>query len=391
MIFMSNKVKVFYLSAISFLINLSGGMLFGNLILVSNAVGLTRDMLGLSRSIGDAFGYISKVTSAILSDRYKDRRSFLIIGYGLSIVLKPLFILSVCPYFSTPFRVILFFTINIVDKLISSIRDIPRDSMISEIDPENIQQNILIRKVSSYAGTTLGVIMGNILYGFQFTPMIVALIAYVPCVMGIIVAFSNIPESFSHEDKTLNFQEFKNHVKESMYYFIPVILSICIGLLGKINESYFWKEASDKLNITKHNGWLFFCSYFSSALTSYILTKFQVQKPKHWLSLSFVFLIVSNIINYFSMTVMSVFTSTIFMGMFGALIDNLIPIVVLTKIKEKQIKATMVSVVNICISFSMFLSPILINILLKRFTLSFLSGILVFPCVTSIMILQLFA
>ena len=134
------------ITIISFLINISSGMVFGNIIPISIAVGLTGDALGFSRAIGNSVSYISKVSSAFFSDIFTNRRFFLLLGYGLSIIIKPLFILSMYDGISQYIRIILFIALNIIDKFVGAIRDIPRDALIVDLDPHNIKNNIIFYK-----------------------------------------------------------------------------------------------------------------------------------------------------------------------------------------------------------------------------------------------------
>lgn len=372
--------KVLLLSLVSFLVNFASGMLFGNIVFIGiHVVGLSAQLLGLSRSLGDSIGYFNKIVSGFLSDRFHNRRIFLIIGYGLSIILKPLFIMSLYPGFQINFRVILFFILNIVDKCVSSIRDIPRDALIADTsNKETIQYNLIVRKMFSSAGTFLGAMSGKILFKY-LSPWVVATIAIIPTVIGTAVVFFSIQDSFTQREAVVDIPQYKSHIYSVSKKIWPIWLAIIIGFIGRLNESYLWSAAAEKLNFLQNNGYLFDTYYLTYTLTSLILATKTIRHAKTWFIFIFTLLLISNLLAYSFFSLPVVFICTILCGIFNGLIENLTIFVVMSHIENRSIRASILSITQLCIGISVLLSPLIANYMLRFFNLQFVFGMACIP------------
>ena len=79
-------------------------------------------MLGLIEGTAEALSYALRAVSGIFSDKFRKRKLFVLVGYSLSNVVKPLFAVAI-----VPFDV---FLIRVSDRVGKGIRNSPSDALL---------------------------------------------------------------------------------------------------------------------------------------------------------------------------------------------------------------------------------------------------------------------
>lgn len=142
--------NVFFLGVVSFWNDISGQMVvavfpaFFQSVLKSGAAAL-----GLIEGVAEGLANIIKIFSGSLSDRVKHRKVFAILGYVISTVTRPIYLLA-----ATPAHV---FGIRVFDRIGKGIREAPRDALISlSVPREELGRSFGYHRAMDALGSILG-------------------------------------------------------------------------------------------------------------------------------------------------------------------------------------------------------------------------------------------
>ena len=117
--------NVVRLGFVSLFTDVSTEMILGVLpIFIVKDLGATAAVLGLIEGVAEAVNYTFRVLAGVLTDRIGRRKPFVLIGYGLSSIAKPLF--AVANSWSQVFGV------RVIDRAGKGTRTSPRDALISD-------------------------------------------------------------------------------------------------------------------------------------------------------------------------------------------------------------------------------------------------------------------
>jgi MFS family permease len=124
--------SIWALGFVSLFMDVSSEMIHALLpVFLVTTLGASATLVGLIEGLGEATASISKLFSGWLSDRLRNRKAFVILGYGLGTLSKPLFALA--PSASWVL------TARISDRLGKGIRGAPRDALVGEIAPAHVR------------------------------------------------------------------------------------------------------------------------------------------------------------------------------------------------------------------------------------------------------------
>ncbi len=145
--------NVLSMGAVSFLNDLSSDMIFPFIpAFVTTVLGGSAAFVGVIEGVADATQSILKIISGRFSDRWKRRKPFLVLGYGLSAFSKPLLSLA-----ASPWHVL---AVRFLDRVGKGTRDAPRDALISF----SSARNVIGRAFGFHRGSdTLGAAIGPVI------------------------------------------------------------------------------------------------------------------------------------------------------------------------------------------------------------------------------------
>ena len=127
----SGMRNVLMLGLVSFFTDFSSEMVLGVLpLFIVNNLGASRAILGAIEGSAELSSYAFRMVSGALSDKIKKRKVFVLIGYGLSTISKPFFIIA-----TTWFDA---FIVRMVDRIGKGVRTVPRDALIADSVAESI-------------------------------------------------------------------------------------------------------------------------------------------------------------------------------------------------------------------------------------------------------------
>jgi MFS family permease len=245
----SGLKNVFNLGLVSFFTDFSTEMILGILpLFVVNNLGASRAMLGIMEGSAELIGYAFRMVSGSLSDYFKKRKIFVLVGYGLSTISKPFFA------FSTSW--IDAVLVRVIDRMGKGIRTAPRDALIADSVSESISGKAFgIHRTIDQIGAILGPIVA-----FAILQVLdiqwVFLFSLVPGIVAVIILLFFVKEIiFVNKDQTSSSGNHKKEkisliantlalVKENKAFVTLMIISGVFGL-GAFSFSFVLLKSQD--------------------------------------------------------------------------------------------------------------------------------------------------
>lgn len=191
---LSRNTKLF--SIASFLVDLSSEMIFPLLpFFLTQILAAPVFVIGLIEGLADFTKNGTSVLSGLYSDRIGKRKIIILVGYGLSGLLKGFFVIVT----TWPQA----FIVRIIERFGKGLRDTPRDALIvlSE-SKENLGKAFGFRKMMDNFGAILGPLAGSMLLvfllpgGVEYAYRAIFGIALIPAVLSVFVL------TFIHDKQT---------------------------------------------------------------------------------------------------------------------------------------------------------------------------------------------
>lgn len=128
----TSRRNIFALGFVSFFTDISSEMVFSILpTFLLSLPGSSTVILGFVEGTAEALSYALRSISGIFSDKFKKRKIFVLIGYGVSNVVKPFFAVA-----RAPLDVLI---IRVSDRVGKAVRTSPRDVLLAESVSEKHQ------------------------------------------------------------------------------------------------------------------------------------------------------------------------------------------------------------------------------------------------------------
>ncbi|MGQ9511568.1 MAG: MFS transporter [Thermaceae bacterium] len=147
---------IYALGLVSFFMDVASEMLYPLLPLFLVSLGAGAAAVGLVEGIAEATASLFKVVGGRLSDRTGARRPFLLLGYGLPFLLRPLLALA-----TQPWHVLLY---RFLDRAGKGLRTAPRDALVAELAPKGaLGRAYGLHRAMDTLGATLGPLLATLL------------------------------------------------------------------------------------------------------------------------------------------------------------------------------------------------------------------------------------
>jgi len=139
--------------------------------------------LGLVDGIAEGLSNLFKIYSGNLSDKFQNRKSFVVFGYVLSVLTRPFYILAGTVSSALGLRVL--------DRVGKGLRDAPRDAIVSFSTPkEEIGRSFGFHRAMDKAGSIIGPLVAYLI--LKFFPMNFNAVFLTAFVVGILTIASLI-------------------------------------------------------------------------------------------------------------------------------------------------------------------------------------------------------
>ena len=187
--------NVIAMGMVSFLNDISSDMIYPFIpIFLTSVLGATATFVGLVEGVADATASFLKIVSGRLSDRWRIRKPFVVFGYSLSAVAKPLLAVAAAPWHVLGVR--------FLDRVGKGVRDAPRDALISF----STEKKGLGRAFGFHRGAdTLGAALGPLI-AFAILPFInndlrtLFLLSFFASFLAVLILQFSVREVKNHAD-----------------------------------------------------------------------------------------------------------------------------------------------------------------------------------------------
>ncbi len=231
--------NVLYLGLVSFFTDFSTEMILGVLptFIVTN-LGASRAILGAIEGSSEFTSYAFRMISGSLSDKFRKRKIFVLIGYGLSTISKPFFVIA-NGWLDA-------FIVRAVDRVGKGVRTAPRDALIADSVSESISGKAfgIHRTIDQMGAITGPLVAFAILQTMDIQA--VFLLSLVPGAIAVIILIFFVKEVAIKKltSSTTIFGNIRALLKENKAF---VILTIITGVfsLGAFNFSFILLRASE--------------------------------------------------------------------------------------------------------------------------------------------------
>ena len=227
--------NVFYTGIVSFLTDTATKMVYSVMPMFLMSIGASKTSLSLIEGIAESTASLLKAFSGYWSDKIGKNKPFMLIGYGFSTLIMPLYALVV-----SPIHVLL---LRFVERVGKGIRTAPRDSLVAGSAGDNdTGKSFGLHKAMDNSGAILGPLLAFlVLYIKPGDFRLIFLLAGIPGVLGMIFLILKIKEAKKSKENLLKKFRFHDYPKR-FYLFLGIIFIFTLGnstdalLIVKANE-----------------------------------------------------------------------------------------------------------------------------------------------------------
>jgi len=227
--------NIVFIGLTSFLTDTSVKMLYSVMPMFLLSIGASKTSLALIEGIAESTASLIKGLSGFWSDKIGRNKPFLIIGYGLSALIIPLYFLVYAPIH------VLF--LRFVERFGKGIRTAPRDSLIAgSVTNGESGKSFGLQKAMDNSGAILGPLIAfGLLLLFPGNFKLIFLLAGIPAIIAIFVIIFGIKEARKNKAELFTKFHFRDF-SPKFYFFLAIIFIFTLGnstdalLMVKANE-----------------------------------------------------------------------------------------------------------------------------------------------------------
>jgi MFS family permease len=228
--------NILFTGVTSFLTDTSVKMVYSVMPMFLMSIGASKTSLALIEGIAESTASLVKAFSGFWSDRIGKNKPFMLIGYGLSALIIPLYTFVV-----TPMQVLF---LRFTERFGKGIRTAPRDSLIagSVINGET-GRSFGLQKAMDNSGAIAGPLAAFALLSFLPGDFrLIFLLAGIPAILAIFVIIFGIKEAGKSKNELFTKFHFRNFPAK-FYLFLGIVFVFTLGnstdalLMVKANET----------------------------------------------------------------------------------------------------------------------------------------------------------
>src|SRR4030042_3123197 len=195
----SRLKNIYILGTVSLLNDFSSEMIYPLIpSFVKSVIGLGPAFLGILEGIAESTNSILKLFSGYFSDRMKRRKPFVVAGYAISNLLRPMIGLT------RSWGVLLFLRFS--DRVGKGIRTSPRDAMIADFSPVSRRGFAFgFQRSMDHIGAVLGSMIASLLlYFFTIEMRTIFLISAIPGVIAVLLMIFGVRSTYGRNNFVKN-------------------------------------------------------------------------------------------------------------------------------------------------------------------------------------------
>ncbi len=227
--------NILFTGLTSFLTDTSVKMVYSVMPMFLISIGASKTSLALIEGIAESTSSLIKALSGFWSDKLGKNKPFMLIGYGLSALIIPLYTFVVSP--------IQVLVLRFIERFGKGIRAAPRDSLIAgSITNGESGRSFGLQKAMDNSGAIVGpMIAFAMLSLLPGNYRLIFLIAGIPAILSIFVIIFGIKEARKNKNELFVRFHFKD-LPVKYYFFLVIIFIFTLGnstdalLMVKANE-----------------------------------------------------------------------------------------------------------------------------------------------------------
>ena len=218
--------NIFILGLVSLLTDLSSQMVFPLIpLFLTTTLGAGAYAVGTVEGAAETTASLLKVISGYWSDKIKKRKPFVLLGYSLSSVTKPLFALA----YTWPF--VLF--IRVVERIGKGLRTAPRDAIVAESCDKNVRGKAYgLQRAMDGIGSISGAVLAFLLLpslGYRN----IFLLAFIPAIIAVfVILFVKEKKMPSKEARKISLKISFRELPSNLKLFIAASSVFALGHFG---------------------------------------------------------------------------------------------------------------------------------------------------------------
>ncbi|MBU4185523.1 MAG: MFS transporter [Proteobacteria bacterium] len=174
--------NIFIMGLVSLFTDLSSQMVFPLIpLFLTTVLGCGAYAVGIVEGAAETTASLLKVVSGYWSDKIRKRKPFILFGYSMSTITKPLFALA------NIWTFVLF--LRVIERIGKGIRTAPRDALVAESCDESVRGKAFgFHRAADGIGSTLGAVLALLLlpmWGYRN----IFLFAMVPGIISVFIIF----------------------------------------------------------------------------------------------------------------------------------------------------------------------------------------------------------
>jgi len=227
--------NIIFTGLTSFLTDTSVKMVYSVMPMFLMSLGASKTSLAVIEGIAESTASLVKAFSGFWSDRIGKNKPFMLIGYGLSALIIPLYTFVV-----SPMQVLY---LRFVERFGKGIRTAPRDSLIAgSVTNGETGRSFGLQKAMDNSGAIVGPLAAFVLLiFFPENYRLIFLLAGIPAVLSILVIILGIKEAKRDQESLFKKFHFKDFPAK-FYLFLVIVFVFTLGnstdalLMVKANE-----------------------------------------------------------------------------------------------------------------------------------------------------------
>lgn len=213
--------NVFFTGLTSFFTDTSTKMVYSVMPLFLLSIGTSKTTISLIEGVAESTASLIKALSGYWSDKIGRNKPFMLIGYGITALVTPLYVLV-----RVPVQVLFY---RFFERIGKGLRAAPRDSLISGSTTINYAGvNFGFHKAMDNSGAILGPLAAFLLlYFFPLNYKNIFLIATIPAVLGVATIAVFIKEAKGEKSKAPKIS--LKHLPKRFYFFLFIVFIFTLG------------------------------------------------------------------------------------------------------------------------------------------------------------------
>ena len=227
--------NILFTGLTSFLTDTSVKMVYSVMPMFLLSIGASKTSLALIEGIAESTASLIKALSGFWSDRIGKNKPFMLIGYGLSALIIPLYTFVI-----SPMQVLY---LRFIERFGKGIRTAPRDSLIAgSVENGETGKSFGLQKAMDNSGAIAGPLIAfALLSAIPGNYRLIFALAGIPSILGILVIIFGIKEAKKSKHELLTKFHFRDFPAR-YYFFLAIVFVFTLGnstdalLMVKANE-----------------------------------------------------------------------------------------------------------------------------------------------------------